>query len=90
MSTDSIPESRLADIERTIHETNYNLLETINREQIEIDRLKEKLESISTQIESDRNKKLVKSEEAIDIGVNTCTNADDFALHGKIIFVSFI
>ena len=88
MSTEPIPVSRLADIERTIHENNYNLLETINRQQIEIDRLNEKLDSISTQIESDRNKKLVKSEEAIDIGVNTFTNADDFALHGKIIFVS--
>ena len=88
MSTEPIPESRLADIERTIHENNYNLLETINRQQSEIDRLNEKLDSISTHIESDRNKEIIKREEAIDIGVNTCTNADDFALHGKIIVVS--
>ena len=84
---ESIPESRLAGIEKTIHDHNYNLLKTTNRQQIEIDKLYEKIKSISSQIESDRKKERIDTEGTIDVGGITCKNAGDILLHGEHCFL---
>ena len=88
-STAQNPESRLNDVEKTINEQrliNSNLLLTTNRQQNEIDQLKEQINTVANNVENGRMRERIDTDGTIEVGGISCSNARDILLYGMIFF----